>query len=93
MLLVCSYLHYVPYDNIGTLNADIWRGLCGSQPTDLKKWCFFPLLPDESLKKSVDKFDIEDNTEDYGQWIFGFLSPPTTGTYRFAIASDDTSEL
>ena len=36
---------------------------------------------------------IEDNTEDYGQRIFGFIHPPRSDSYLFGIASDDSSEL
>ncbi|XP_078376519.1 beta-1,4-N-acetylgalactosaminyltransferase 3-like [Oculina patagonica] len=43
--------------------------------------------------KFINGFQIEDNTVDYGRQIFGFVRPPDSGLYRFAIASDDESEL
>ena len=36
---------------------------------------------------------IEDNTEDYGQRIFGFIHPPRNDSCLFGIATDDSSEL
>ena len=78
---------------VGALNIHIWRGLCGSRLSNLRQSLFFPQYPDERLIKFVNKFQIEDNTVDYGQQIFGFVRPPESGLYRFAISSDDESEL
>ncbi|KAJ7370416.1 N-acetyl-beta-glucosaminyl-glycoprotein 4-beta-N-acetylgalactosaminyltransferase [Desmophyllum pertusum] len=79
---------------MGALNVHIWRDLCGSNIPSLQQSLFFPHYPDESLKKFIAEFQIEDNTEDYGQQTFGFVhTPDSSGSYRFAIASDDESEL
>ena len=78
---------------VGALNIHVWRGLCGSRLSNLRQSLFFPRYPDERLMKFVNDFQIEDNTVDYGQQIFGFVRPPESGLYRFAIASDDESEL
>ncbi len=75
------------------LNIYIWRGLCGSDILNLRKSLFFPHYPDENLKSLITEFYFEDNSIDYGQLIFGFVHPPSSSSYRFAIASDDTSEL
>ena len=73
------------------LNVHVWRMQCGSNVTYLKKSLFFPKYPDE--EKFINDFQIEDDSVDYGQKIFGYLHPQSNGLYRFAIASDDTSEL
>ena len=73
------------------LNVHVWRMQCGSNVTYLKKSLFFPKYPDE--EKFINDFQIEDDSVDYGQKIFGYLHPQRNGLYRFAIASDDTSEL
>ena len=73
------------------LNVHIWRSLCGSNVTSMKKSLFFPQYPDE--QKVISDFETEDNGLDYGQKIFGFIHPPRSGLFRFAIASDDGSEL
>ena len=73
------------------LNVHVWRMQCGSSVTYLKKSLFFPKYPDQ--EKFINEFQIEDDSEDYGQKIFGYLHPQSNGLYRFAIASDDSSEL
>ena len=73
------------------LNVHVWRMQCGSNVTYLKKSLFFPKYPDQ--EKFINEFQIEDDSVDYGQKIFGYLHPQSNGLYRFAIASDDTSEL
>ena len=75
------------------LNIYTWRGVCGVDIRNLKQYLFFPRYPDESVIKFVSDFQIEDNSVDYGKQIFGFVQPPESGLYRFAIASDDESEL
>ena len=75
----------------GFLNVYIWRKLCGDSVENLKKLPFFPQHPDE--EKIANVSHIEDNATDYGQRIFGFIHPPRSDSYLFAIASDDSSEL
>ena len=75
----------------GFLNVYIWQKLCGDSVENLKKLPFFPQHPDE--EKVSDVLHIEDNTEDYGQRIFGFIHPPQSDSYLFGVASDDSSEL
>ena len=75
------------------LNVYIWRGVCGADISNLRKSLFFPRYPDEKFRSLITKFQIEDHGEDYGQIIFGFFHPPITMPYRFAIVSDDESEL
>ena len=75
----------------GFLNVYIWRKLCGNSVENLKKLPFFPQHPDEENVTHV--LHIEDNTQDYGQRIFGFIHPPRSDSYLFGIASDDSSEL
>ena len=73
------------------LNVYVWRGVCSSDVAHLKKSRTFPDYPDE--QRIVTEFDVEDNGIDYGQRIFGFFHPEESGLHRFAISSDDTSEL
>jgi len=75
------------------LDVYIWRGLCGSDTSSLRSSLFFPRYPDENFRSHISKFQIEDRGISYGQLIFGFVHPPNTTLYRFAIVSDDTSEL
>ena len=78
----------------GRLKISIWRDLCGSDVKVLRSSPFYPSYPTE--KKFIcefSEFQIEDNKMEYGQTIAGFLNPARSGSYRFAIASDDSSEL
>ncbi|KAL9978694.1 hypothetical protein ACROYT_G016242 [Oculina patagonica] len=74
------------------LSVHLWQALCGSNVANLRQSLFFPRYPDEK-KIITDLFQVEDDRTDYGQLIFGFLHPAKSGSYRFAIASDDSSEL
>ena len=75
------------------LDVYIWQGVCGPDISSLRKSLFFPRYPDETFRSHITKFYIEDHAVDYGQLIFGFVHPPITMPYRFAIVSDDGSEL
>ena len=59
------------------LNVHVWRMQCGSNVTYLKKSLFFPKYPDE--EKLINDFQIEDDSVDYGQKIFGYLHPQSNG--------------
>ena len=78
---------------MGAVNVHTWRNLCGFDVSQLRESIFFPYFPDEQFEVFITDFKIQDNTEHYGQRIFGFLYPPSSMSYRFAIASDDASEF
>ena len=76
------------------LTISIWRDLCGSNVKVLRNSPFYPSYPSEKkFIREISEFQIEDNKAEYGQTIAGFLNPARGGSYRFAIASDDSSEL
>ncbi|XP_020628967.1 beta-1,4-N-acetylgalactosaminyltransferase 3-like [Orbicella faveolata] len=77
----------------GRLTVSIWRDLCGDKVKVLRSSPFYPSFPNEKLIRDIPGFQIVDNKAGYGQTIAGFLNPATSGSYRFAIASDDSSEL
>ena len=54
---------------------------------------FYPSYPSEKLIPNISEFRIVDDQAEYGQTIAGFLNPARSGSYRLAIASDDSSEL
>ena len=78
---------------LSALDVYIWRRVCGAHISKLRKSLFFPRYPDENFRSLIAKFQFEDHGIDYGQIIFGFVHPPNTMPYRFAIVSDDESEL
>ena len=78
----------------GRLTVSIWRDLCGNEVKVLRNSPFYPSYPSEKrFIREFSEFQIEDNKTEYGQTIVGFLNPARNGSYRFAIASDDSSEL
>ena len=77
----------------GKLTLSVWRDLCGNEIKVLKHSPFYPGFPEERKFIHITEFHIEDNTAEYGQTITGFIHVPKSGSYRFAIASDDSSEL
>lgn len=75
----------------GTLNVHIWEGWCGSRIEDLKRNRHFPLYP--SVKANLTRFFAQWFETGYGERIFGYLHPPETGNYTFAVSCDDNCEV
>ena len=78
-----------PYFTAGKLNLHQWT-LCGNQVETLRQYPFFPCLPDK--KTFITTFQAL-NPRITGQRIFGYLTPPATGKYRFLLISSYGSEL
>jgi hypothetical protein len=77
----------------GYLQRELYLGLPGSSVIDLEATEKFVLRQWDSLT-SIDGFHAPENDGDqYGQRISGYLIPPTTGEYVFYITSDEASEL
>ena len=73
------------------LNAHIWYGNCLKTIQNTCDFPIFPRAPD--MTEIVQNFDISRSSVDFSQRVFGFLQPPASGSYVFAVASDDSSEL
>jgi len=78
------------------LFRDYWTGVPGSSVTDI------PVGTTPTGADTVARFEATGWTDpsvttalgnEYGQLIYGFLTPPQTGSYTFWVASDDSSEL
>lgn len=73
------------------LHAHIWYDFCLSS---LQVLCYHPLFPKAPNEKTIiTALDVTRSKYNYAQRMFGFLHPPKTGRYKFAIGSDDFSEL
>ena len=83
---------YVP-STIGSLNLHIWSGVCGTKVDNLRKWPHFPYHPHRRLSVSAFHFTENPASQSTGYRFFGFVHPRESGVYKFAISSDDTSEL
>lgn len=69
-----------------------WTGIPGTELTALTADPRFPNAPTSTETRS--NFEAPANFADnFGAGMHGFLVPPTTGDYKFWIASDETSEL
>ena len=77
----------------GSLNVHMWSGICGMRVDILRNWPHFPYFPDKrsfvSEFRKTQVFSMKNN----GERIFGFVHPQVSAMYKFAITSDDTSEL
>ena len=83
--------HDSPTFNV-TLNAHMWYGICGMNVDHLRNWPHFPYFPNQrSFVSEFRKSQLP--SVDSGARIFGFVHPQLSGMYKFAITSDDTSEL
>ncbi len=70
-----------------------WNGIPGTAVTDLTGHADFPDHPSEEWLLD-DWFEGPTNIDDhYGARLSGWLCPPSTGLYRFWIASDDNGSL
>ena len=77
----------------GSLNVHMWSEICGTEVDILRNWPHFPYFPDKtSFIYEFYKSQLHDSHNN-GERIFGFLHPLKTGEYKFAITSDDASEL
>ena len=77
----------------GSLNVHMWSEICGTEVDNLRDWPHFPHFPDKrSVIYEFHKSQLH-NSNNNGERVFGFLHPLKSGEYKFAITSDDTSEL
>lgn len=75
----------------GYLNVHYWDSFCGSRIEDLKRNIHFPYYPSE--KGNITQFYIQRYETGFGQRIIGYLHPPETGNFTFAISCDDNCEV
>ncbi|KJE93378.1 hypothetical protein CAOG_008760 [Capsaspora owczarzaki ATCC 30864] len=75
----------------GFVNSHIFQGLCGGKVARSKHHALFPRFP--TVKRRVASLTADFADDEYFQRVFGFIVPKVTGMYRFAVASDDTSEF
>ncbi len=76
----------------GSILYEQWTGITGTSVSNLTSHPDYPDNP--SIKGLLTSFEIPINTMDnYGTRIRGYLIPPSSGVYKFWIASDDSSQL
>lgn len=76
----------------GAINFQRWLNITGTSVANLTSNANYPNNPSSSGTLTL--FEIPTNAADnYGMRVYGYICPPTTGSYTFWIASDDASEL
>jgi hypothetical protein len=79
--------------NAGAILRLYYDGVPGNSVADLRSSALFPNAPTfyDVLTEALE--GLENEPDDYGSWIRGYLEAPLSGDYVFWIASDDDSEL
>lgn len=76
----------------GFLNLHVWEKVCHFQVESLRQFILFPQAPSKRrLLTSSSLFSEKESN--FGERMFGFISPSTSGQYQFAISSSGNSEL
>lgn len=77
----------------GFLNHHIWEHVCGYRVESLREFILFPQAPSKRRTLSMSSAQLSDEHNNFGERMFGFISPNVTGKYQFAISSSGNSEL
>ena len=83
----------VPHSLPGFLNHHIWEHVCGYHVESLREFILFPQAPSKRRTLSMSSAQRSDEHNNFGEQIFGLISPNVTGKYQFAISSSGNSEL
>lgn len=77
----------------GSLMAEHWMGVSGTAISALTALANYPNKP--SAREFITSFEClaQDWAENYGTRVTGYIVPPTTGNYLFAVSGDETVEL
>jgi autotransporter-associated beta strand protein len=77
----------------GALLQEHWQGLAGDAISSLTSNANYPNKP--SGRAFITSFEClaQDWTNAYGTRVTGYLVPPVSGSYTFAVSGDDTAEL
>lgn len=75
----------------GKLNVHRWYSICGNTVDNLRRHILFPKHP--RLRTTTSLLRMRTTLRDFGQRIFGYIHPPFSGSYQFAVSSDDFSEV
>ena len=78
--------------NTGGVTRAYWAGLAGGAITSLTSSVNYPNNP--TSVSVINTFETGTNIgNDYGQRIYGYVCPPTTGSYVFWVAADNVAQL
>jgi len=75
-----------------SLRREIWTNITGNTLNLLTGQARYPKRPD--LLQTITSFDSgQDYSDNYGSRIRAYITPTTSGNFRFFISSDDNSQL
>jgi len=80
-------------DDRGSILSERWSGVTGTTIESLTGNAAYPNRPSERTYLTSFETLRAGQGDDYGRRVRGFLVPPVTGAYRFAIAGDDRVRL
>ena len=84
-ILLNSYAQSCP--GLGSINFQRWNNITGSSVINLTSNSNYPSNPSASGTYTI--FEIPGNSgNNFGMKVYGYICPPTTGSYVFWIASD-----
>ncbi|EDO40168.1 predicted protein [Nematostella vectensis] len=75
------------------LNRFVWKDILGSDVMSILGHPYFPYFASDVHSLSNTSLIKMNSEQNYAQWIIGYIHADKTGVFRFAIASDDSSEL
>ena len=74
------------------LLCEYYENIPGKLISSLRSDSAFPAHPSRTVQ--IGNFELSENAgENYGARVRGYLVPPMTGTYKFAVCGDDSVEL
>src|SRR5688572_13282906 len=101
MKCLCSFLFYFVIctsliaqncPGNGNINYQRWNNITGTSVSNLTSNANFPNNP--TISGTLSLFELPANSgNNFGVRVYGYICPPTTGSYVFWIASDHSSEL
>jgi len=78
---------------VGYIRRELFYGISGNNVSDLTASPIYPNSPSAIDYPPSFAWPGENIADSYGSRVWGYLMPPTNGTYTFAIRSDDASQL
>ncbi|MCA9126974.1 MAG: endo-1,4-beta-xylanase [Planctomycetales bacterium] len=77
---------------VGSIREEVWQGIAGSLVSDLTASALFPNSPNEVSELAAFEA-ISNSGVNYGRRLSGWLHAPSSGTYQFFLAADESAEL